>query len=290
MDQYTKQKLPYVGSTVGRYCNRIKAGEFILNDVKYTLAKNNNGNSLHGGDMGFDKKVWDTESASGDSVTFALTSEDMEEGYPGTVRATVTFSVAGDTLSISYSATTDKETIVNLTNHSYFNLRGHKDLGTICDHEVQLFCDKFIPIDKVSIPTGEVADVEGTPFDFRTPTTVGARLEDDHEQLKNGSGYDHNFCINGDMGTLRPCAVVVDPLSGRKLECSTTEPGVQFYSGNFLAGNFEGKGGLKYPKRSGFCMETQHYPDSPNNPEFPSTVLAPGATYTSQTQYRFTVQ
>jgi len=289
LEKYSKQKLPYVGSTVGRYANRIQKGEFSLSGEKYKLAQNNNGNSLHGGGVGFDKRVWDIVSASAESVTFTLESTDMEEGYPGNLRAVVTFSIRGDTLAIEYSATTDKETVVNLTNHSYFNLRGHKDLGTIYDHEVQLFCDSYTPIDSVSIPTGEIASVAGTPFDFCTPAKIGARMSEENDQLKNGTGYDHNFCVNGTPGTLRPCAVVRELVTGRRMECNTTEPGVQFYSGNFLAGNFEGKGGAKYPKGSGFCMETQHYPDSPNNPEFPSTVLKPGETYNSKTEYRFTV-
>jgi len=215
-------------------------------------------------------------------------SKDGEEGYPGTLKTKVTYTLTpSSVLRIQYEATTDKDTVLNITNHSYFNLAGQAH-GDILKHDLQLDADRFTPVDATLIPTGEIKPVAGTPFDFRTPHAIGARINADDEQIKFGGGYDHNFVLNGQMGTLRRAARVVEPSTGRVLEVFTTEPGVQFYTGNFLDGTVKGKGGRAYPKRSAFCLETQHFPDSPNHPEFPSTVLKAGDTYKSTTEFRFT--
>ena len=281
----------YFGAVVGRYGNRIAKGRFTLDGKTYTLATNNGPNHLHGGVKGFDKVVWKGEPAStpdGASVTFRYTSPDGEEGYPGTLSARVTYTLTDrDELSFEYAATTDKPTVVNLTQHSYFNLTGGKT--DILGHELTLEADRFTPVDATLIPLGPLAPVAGTPFDFRKPTAIGARIGQDDEQLRRGGGYDHNFVVNRTGEGLVHAARVVDPGSGRTLDVQTTEPGVQFYSGNFLDGSVTGKGGVVYKKRWALCLETQHFPDSPNQPTFPSTVLRPGQEYRSKTVLTFGV-
>jgi aldose 1-epimerase len=282
----------YFGAVVGRYGNRIAKGRFTLDGKTYTLATNNGPNHLHGGLKGFDKVVWKSESAStpdGASVTFRYTSPDGEEGYPGTLSARVTYTLTDrDELTFEYAATTDKPTVVNLTQHSYFNLTGGKT--DILGHQLTLDADRFTPVDATLIPTGKLAPVSGTPFDFRKPTAIGARIGQDDEQLRFGGGYDHNFVVNRTGEGLVHAARVVDPVSGRTLDIQTTEPGVQFYSGNFLDGTVTGKGGVVYKKRWALCLETQHFPDSPNQPTFPSTVLRPGQEYRSKTVLTFGVK
>jgi aldose 1-epimerase len=289
LDGYLKEN-PFFGAIVGRYGNRIAKGHFTLDGHEYTLAINNGENALHGGLKGFDKQLWTAkpgETKDGPSLTLSYVSKDGEEGYPGTLTATVTYTLTNaNELRIHYHATTDKPTVLNLTNHSYFNLAGQGN-GDILGTHLTINADRFTPVDKGLIPTGELRSVEGTPFDFRKPTAIGARIEQPEEQLKLGGGYDHNFVLNGQAGTLRLAARATDPKSGRVLEVLTTEPGVQFYTGNFLDGKIVGKGGKTYGRRYGFCLETQHYPDSPNKPSFPSTVLRPGATYDTTTVFKF---
>lgn len=286
---------PYFGAIVGRYANRIASGRFTLDGVEYELAVNNTPNHLHGGDNGFDKLVWRAEPYStGEEggVVLTLVSPAGDEGYPGELTVRMTYAVTAlDELRIDYEASTDAPTIVNLTHHSYWNLAGH-DSGTILDHELQIAASRFTPVDETLIPTGELRTVEGTPFDFREPARVGARIDQDDEQVRRGGGYDHNFVLDGwsGDGTLRPAAVLRDPASGRVMEVLTTEPGLQLYSGNFLDGSDIGKGGTAYQHRTGLCLETQHFPDSPNQPGFPSTVLRPAETYRSTTVYRFSAE
>ncbi len=283
-------KHPYMGATVGRYANRIAKGRFTLNDKEYTLATNNGPNALHGGLEGFDKKLWDAEEVTtieGPAVRFTYVSPDGEEGYPGTLTVSVTYSLKADNeIQIDYQASTDADTVLNVTNHSYFNLAG-AGKGAILDHVVMINADRYTPVDSGLIPTGEFQSVEGTPFDFRSPMAIGARIDADHEQIKRGGGYDHNFIINGEAGGLRLAARVKENTSGRVMEVLTDQPGMQFYTGNFLDGSVTGKGGMTYEKRFGFCMETQHFPDSPNKGVFPSVVLKPGERFTSTTVYRF---
>jgi aldose 1-epimerase len=292
LDQYVKSN-PFFGALIGRYGNRIAAGKFSLNGETYTLAVNNGVNHLHGGIKGFDKVVWDAKTEQTEqavSLKLSYLSKDGEEGYPGNLHVQVTYSLTNDNeLQISYQATTDKPTVCNLTNHSYFNL---KDGGAspILDHVLQIDADRYTPVDATLIPTGDLVPVEGTPFDFRQPTAIGARINDDNEQLKNGGGYDHNFVLNSKMGELRLAVTVTEPTMGRVMQVYTTEPGVQFYSGNFLDGSITGKKGIVYQKRSGLCLETQHFPDSPNQPDFPTTTLNPGETYQSKTVYKFSTE
>jgi len=281
---------PYFGAVIGRYGNRIAGGRFVLDGLEYNLARNNGENHLHGGIRGFDKAVWRPKElqAGGDScLEFTYLSEDGEEGYPGNLTATVRYTLTEDNeLRLDYYATSDKATVINLTNHSYFNLAGAGN-GDILAHRISINADSFTPVDRGLIPTGELRPVAGTPFDFRQPHAIGERIDGKDQQLVYGKGYDHNFVLNGPAGSLRPAARVIEPGSGRVVEVPTTEPGVQFYTGNFLDGTIRGKGGAAYGHRYGFCLETQHFPDSPNQPQFPSVVLRPGAKYQSTTVYKF---
>ncbi|MDZ7370378.1 MAG: galactose mutarotase [candidate division KSB1 bacterium] len=281
---------PYFGSTIGRYGNRIAQGRFTLDGVEYRLAQNNGANHLHGGVRGFDKQIWEAKARRGKNkaaIELSRVSPDGEEGYPGELYARVTFTLTDDNaLQIDYLAKTNKPTVCNLTNHSYFNLRDG-GASTILDHLLQIDADYYLPVDAGLIPVGKPAPVEGTPFDFRTPTRIGERIDQQDEQLANGGGYDHNWVLNGENGVLRRVATLSDPVSGRVMEIYTTEPGLQFYSGNFLDGTIKGKNGVVYAHRSGLCLETQHFPDSPNRPDFPSVVLRPGQVYRSTTIYKF---
>jgi aldose 1-epimerase len=280
------------GATVGRYANRIAHGAFSLDGQQYTLAKNNGDNSLHGGKIGFNKRWWEAQDVStktAPALQLEYLSKDGEEGYPGNLSVRVTFTLTdADELQIAYRAITDKKTVLNLTNHSYFNLAGS---GTILDEKLMIAADKFSPVDSGMIPTGEARSVVGTPFDFLKPTVIGARIEENDEQLKLGSGYDHNWILNS-KGSATPtfAASVTDPRSGRKLEVWTTEPGIQIYTSNFLDGTVKGKGGTAYVQHSAICLETQHFPDSPNHPAFPSTELLPGAKFWSETIYKFSAK
>lgn len=277
----------YFGGTVGRYANRIAGGEFSLNGVKYSLAKDNGPNHLHGGNNGFNKRWWTAEDVSTPQeprLRLRYLSKNGEEGYPGNLSVSVTYALTeANELKIDFEATTDEDTVLNLTNHSYFNLAA---AGDILEHEVTLFADSFIPVNATQIPTGEIRSVEGTPFDFRRPTAIGARIGAADEQLKIGLGYDHTYVLNkSGEGALAPAARAVEPKTGRVLDVFTTEPGVQFYTGNHLDGSQHGKG-KTYTYRTYFCLEVQHFPDSPNHPNFPTTALRPGETRRSHTIYK----
>jgi aldose 1-epimerase len=290
---YVTKNNPYLGALIGRYGNRIAKGRFTLNGVEYKLAVNNGENHLHGGIKGFDKVVWtgrQIKTKAGPAVVLTYLSKDGEEGYPGNLNVRVVYTLTNNNeLKIDYSATTDKDTVTNLTHHSYFNLAGEGN-GDILNHLVTINADRFVPTDAGSIPTGELRNVAGTPFDFRKATAIGARINQDDEQLKFGNGYDHTWVIDGMPGSLRLAATAYEQTSGRVMQVWTTEPGMQFYTGNFLDGTLTGKSGKVYSRRTGFCFETQHYPDSPNQPSFPTTTLKKGATYKSTTIYRFSTK
>lgn len=278
---------PYFGAVVGRYGNRIGQGKFSIDGKQYQIPINDGANALHGGPAGFDGKVWQAAEVAG-GVEFTLVSPDGDMGFPGTLTVKAKYTLSGHTLRIDYSSSSDKPTIVNVTNHAYFNLHGD-DQGNILDHVAKINADKYTPTNAGLIPTGELATVEGTPMDFRKPEVVGKRIDENFEALKLAGGYDHNWVLNGEAGKLREAAVVSDPVSGRVLTVETTEPGVQFYAGNFLDGTLTGRHGVKILKRSGFCLETQHFPDSPNHANFPSTLVRPGVTRHSTTTFSFTV-
>ncbi|HEY1462706.1 MAG TPA: aldose epimerase family protein [Terriglobales bacterium] len=279
------QKEPYFGALIGRYGNRIAKGHFTLDGKTYSLPINDGPNSLHGGDKGFDKVVW-TGKAIPNGVELTYLSKDGEEGYPGNLTATVRYTLVGSELEISYSATTDKDTVLNLTNHSYFNLAGQGS-GDILKHQLQINASHFTPVDSTLIPTGKIKAVAGTPMDFLTPHAIGERIEANDEQLQRGKGYDHNWVLDNATGKLAKAAEVYEPTSGRTLEVLTTQPGLQFYTGNFLDGTLTGKDGKVYNHRYALCLETQHYPDSPNHKNFPSTELKPGQHYHTVTIFKF---
>jgi aldose 1-epimerase len=276
----------FFGATIGRYGNRIGKAKFILDGVEYKLAANNGENSLHGGPGGFHNVMWNVNQVSPQSLELTYLSKDGEEGYPGNLNVKVVYTLTdANEFRIDYEATTDKPTVVNLTNHSYFNLKGEGN-GDILDHEVTINADKFVPIDQGLIPTGELKAVKGTPFDFTGPHKIGERINAKDQQIEYGKGYDHTWVLNGKPGELALAATVTESSTGRKMEVWTTEPGVQFYTGNFLNGK-TGKGDKPYEYRTGFCLETQHFPDSPNKSQFPSVVLRPGETYKTTTVYKF---
>ncbi len=280
------RKSPYFGAVIGRYANRIKNGRFALNGDMISLTINNRPNHLHGGIRGFDKVVWEGKPDGNASLQLSYESKDGEEGYPGNLRVTVNYTLTDDALEIEYHATTDRDTIVNLTNHSYFNLKGAGE-GDILGHELQLNADRFTSVDANLIPTGALRSVKGTPFDFTKPVTIGARIEESDEQLNFGKGYDENFVLTKTDKTLGLATRVHEPTTGRILEVWTTEPGIQVYTGNFLRGDLVGKEGKPYVHRGGLCLETQHFPDSPNHAEFPSTILKADETFASRTIFRF---
>lgn len=278
----------FFGAVVGRYANRIAKGRFSLNGRDYTLALNDGPNHLHGGDVGYSHRVWTVEEAGADRAVLTLDSPDGEEGYPGHLRAKVTYSLEGDALSIHYEAVSDKDTPCNLTNHSYFNLSGQGS-GNVLDQKIQLFCSAYTPADGTSIPLGAVDPVEGTPMDLRAPTPIGAHIDEPFQQLEWGRGYDHNFVVDGQPGVMRPAARAYSGATGVAMEVETTSPGMQFYTANFVEDGRKGKGGAVYGFRHGFCLETQHFPDSPNRPDFPSATLKAGEKYDQTTRFRFTL-
>ena len=288
LDAYLKNN-PYFGAIIGRYGNRIGKATFSLNRKSYALSKNNGENMLHGGNKGFDKVVWkarEVNTRNGVGLSLTYLSKDGEEGFPGNLAVTVVYTLTNtNALRIDYSATTDKTTVINLTHHSYFNLAGE---GDILKHELMINAGRFTPVDSGLIPTGELRLVKGTPMDFTEPTAIGARIDQQDEQLRFGKGYDHNWVLNKSPGAL--AARVYEPGSGRVMEIRSTEPGIQFYSGNFLDGSITGKGGRVYKLRNGFCLEPQHFPDSPNKPAFPSTVLRPGERYKTTTIFKFSIK
>ena len=292
LDEFVNGPKSYFGSIIGRYGNRIAKGSFNIDENTYTLVKNNNENHLHGGDIGYESVVWNVDKSTKNSIAFSRLSPDMEEGYPGNLMVSVLYTLTdANELKISYKAKTDKATVVNLTHHSFFNLKGEGE-GDINDHVLMINADNYTPVDSGLIPTGKIENVKNTPFDFTIPKTIGADLNLDFEQLKIGNGYDHNFVLNDgpkNSDGLVLCAKVTEPKSGRTMEVYTDEPGVQFYGGNFMTGENIGKSGKSYVFRGSFCLETQHFPDSPNQPDFPSTRLNPGEVYESHCTYKFGV-
>ncbi len=284
------ESTPYFGAIIGRYGNRIAKGKFSLDGTDYQLAINNIGNHLHGGEKGFDKILWTGEAMQGEesvSLKMSYISEDMEEGYPGTLTSTVVYTLNNDDeLIFEYEATTDKKTVVNLTNHAYYNLAGNK--GDILSHQLKLVASQYVPVDSTLIPT-EIDSVKGSPFDFTDYKVIGLEIDADHEQLKNAGGFDHCWVLDKDGDALGLAASLLEPTSGRRMDVYTEEPGIQFYSGNFLDGSITGKG-VTYEYRTGLCLETQHFPDSPNRPDFPSTELIPGETYKTKTVTKFLIQ
>ncbi|PYV91129.1 MAG: galactose-1-epimerase [Acidobacteria bacterium] len=278
----------FFGPIVGRYANRIAHATFSIDGKAYSLTRNNGDNSIHGGPHGFHNQLWKAQPlVAGVELTYL--SKDGEEGYPGNLAVKVRYTLADGSLKIEYSATTDKPTVINLTNHSYFNLRGQGN-GNILDHQLRLDASRFTPVDANLIPTGELRAVAGTPLDFRKSTSIGERINSGYEQMRLGNGYDHNFVLDSKAGDLAEAARVDEPSSGRELTVFTTEPGVQFYTANFLDGSIEGKSGIKYQRRTAFCLETQHFPDSPNQPAFPSTKLVPGQEFHSVTVFRLSTR
>lgn len=288
---YVNSTEPYFGATIGRFGNRIAKGKFSLDGKHYTLFTNNGPNTLHGGKKGFQAVVWDASQPNDSTLELRYTAKDMEEGFPGNLNVKVTYSLTSDnSFKCEYEATTDKKTIVNLTNHAFFNLNGEGS-GTILNHVFQINADKYTPVDSTLIPTGKIDPVAGTPFDFTKPTTIGARINDNNEQLKNGKGYDHNFVLNGSaVNGMIHAATVVGERSGIVMDVYTQEPGLQIYSGNFMGAKNTFKSGVKDDFRTAFAMETQHFPDAPNQPSFPSTVLDPGKTYHTVSVYRFSTK
>jgi aldose 1-epimerase len=291
IDGYLNANEQYFGAAIGRYGNRIAKGSFTIDSIRCKLAINNPPNSLHGGVKGFSSKIWDAVQKGKNELQLTLVSPDMEEGYPGELKVMMIYRLTDNNeLAIYYSAKTNKPTVINLTNHTYFNLQGAGN-GDILDHVLYVNSNKFTPVDSTLIPTGSVESVANTPFDFSTPTTIGSRINDKNQQLKFGLGYDHNFVLNKDKGeTVSLAASVSEPKSGRFMEVFTNEPGIQFYCGNFLKGKEIGKQNKPYNFRSALCLETQHYPDSPNRPEFPTVILRPGQIYTSACVYKFSVK
>jgi len=290
VDGYVAEKAAktYFGAIVGRYGNRIRGGKFTIDGHEYQIPQNNNGNALHGGPHGFDDQLWTGKQIPG-GVEMSIVSKDGDMGFPGTLTVHARYTLVGAAVHINYSATTDKATVTNITNHSYFNLSGDGS-GPILPEVLEINADGYTPVDAGLIPVGGVKPVAGTPFDFRKATAIGARINTPNDQLKIAGGYDHNWVLNGKNGVMKLAAKLSDPKSGRVLTVSTTQPGVQFYSGNFLDGSYAGKAGAKYTKYAGLCLETQHYPDSPNQPAFPSTLLKPGETMHSETVFAFSVQ
>ena len=285
LQPYTADPKSYFGAIVGRYGNRIAHASFTLDGKRYQLPANDGTNTLHGGIIGFDKLVWQAHEIP-HGVELTLVSKDGDQGFPGTLTSRVRYTLEAHALKIEYFATTDKDTVLNLTNHSYFNLAGEGQ-GDILNHQVMIPADRYTPVDSSLIPTGELAPVAGTPLDFHQATAIGARINDNNEQMRLAGGYDHNYVLNGKMGVMQEAARVVEPTSGRVLTVETTQPGVQFYSGNFLDGTLHGKHGHVYNKHAGFCLETQHFPDSPNHPKFPTAELKPGETYHNVTVFKF---
>ena len=290
IDGYLNANEPYFGAAIGRYGNRIADGAFTLEGKKYTLATNNGKNHLHGGKKGFNANVWDTKQVGSNTLEFTRLSPDGEEGYPGNLQVKMIYTLTDDNeFKVTYEAETDKTTVINLTHHSFFNLQGAGN-GSINDHVLMIDAEKYTPVDETLIPTGKIEPVKGTPMDFTTATAIGERVDADFEQLRFGKGYDHNWVLNNSDGSPKLAASVWEPKSGRYMEVFTTEPGLQFYGGNFLDGKDKGKGGKPYDFRTAFCLETQHFPDSPNQPSFPSTVLKPGVKYQHLAIYKFSVK